>query len=75
VFFLGMVQASETWSPVRDAVRFTTGSGNLSEGGMGAPGVPQPASANALAIPRASAALLRHFSIAFITPSILLLAV
>jgi hypothetical protein len=73
VFFLGMVQARETWFPVRDAVRLVTGSGNLSEGGMGAPGVPHPVSAIPPAIPIASAtcaAFRPHLTIAFITPSV-----
>ncbi len=47
VFLRGMVQARATWFPVRAAVRFSTGSGSLSEGGMGAPGVPQPAASSA----------------------------
>jgi len=38
-----MVKASETWLPARVAARSVTGSGSLSEGGKGAPGVAQPA--------------------------------
>jgi hypothetical protein len=48
-----MVQVSETWLPVRVAARSVTGSGNLSEGGSGAPGVPQPV-ANRAAADRAA---------------------
>jgi hypothetical protein len=44
-----MVQVKETLPPVRTAVRLVTGTGSLSVGGKGAPGVPQPAIARATA--------------------------
>jgi len=55
VFLRGMVHASATWSPVRTAERLLRGSGSLSEGGNGAPGVPQPVKPIAAAKPAASA--------------------
>lgn len=47
VVFVGMVQVSATWGPVRSAERSATGTGRLSDGGRGAPGMPQPPSATA----------------------------
>src|SRR5208282_5673405 len=40
VFFLGVFQESDTWSPARTADKSFTRSGRFSEGGCGAPGVP-----------------------------------
>jgi hypothetical protein len=48
---LGIVQVSATWLPVRSAARSVTGSGKLSEGGSGVPGVPQPAVISAATSP------------------------
>jgi len=42
VFRFGLVQVSVTVFPARTAVRSPTGSGKLSDGGWGAPGVPHP---------------------------------
>jgi len=47
VVFVGMVQLRATWPPVRTAERSLTGTGRLNEGGNGAPGMPQPARADA----------------------------
>src|SRR5256885_17057601 len=43
VVSVGCVQVRVTLSPLRLACRSRTGSGRCSEGGCGAPGVPQPA--------------------------------
>src|ERR1035437_5287881 len=51
VFLFGIVQVSETWSPVRVATRLFTGTGRLSEGGNGAPGIPQPLNTSPKASP------------------------
>jgi hypothetical protein len=53
VFRFGIVQVSATWLPARLADKSPTTVGRFSEGGCGAPGVPQPASTPHIASPRA----------------------
>jgi hypothetical protein len=68
VFFLGMVQVSEIEVSVREAARSVTGSGNLREGGKGAPGVPQPTMANPIASAAGSAARLSFCAVLIAIP-------
>ena len=76
VFFRGVVQVRKTWSPVRVAARLVTGSGSFNEGGNGAPGVPQPASASPITIPAAAVASAGvRFPIRVNAPSVTLLKV
>ena len=62
--FPGIVQVRFTASPVRLAERSLTGSGRLSDGGKGAPGVPQPT--RALNATSAATAMAHRFILSLI---------